>query len=87
MCVGVTLIVGVLCTATAELTPLFPPIMSKLQLYAYDGSLSVQLKMWQKLSMNAFMNYLSSFELGFSLFKGFFPGGGVGPTSSKYRHK
>ena len=51
-------------------------MMSK-QVYVYDGSSSVQLKIRQKnSSMKAFMNYLSSFEL----FKGFFfPGGNVGP--------
>lgn len=57
--------------------------MSK-EVYVYDGSSGAQLKMWQKKNyfMKAFMYYLSSFELGFSFFKGFFPVG-VGPLLGK----
>ena len=67
----------------AELTPLFPPIMSK-QVYMM-GVRVTNSRCGKNSSMKAFMNYLSSFELGFSLFKGFFSMRRCGPTSSIYR--
>ncbi|KAL5515799.1 hypothetical protein EMCRGX_G001019 [Ephydatia muelleri] len=56
----------------AELTPLFPPMMSK-QVYVYEGVLVSNSRCGKNSSMKAFMNHLSSYKLGFSLFKVIFP--------------